>query len=97
MGCLTPVLLYNDSLDQIKNDPTFTRRPYDTIISDTTIKKGGDDVYLKFYHKTWFDRLLTKVGLYRNPKENQCRGSSSFAQVLPTQHADITPGSSCYW
>lgn len=38
MGYLTPILLYNDTIHEMKEDPTFTKKLYDAAIS------GKDDL-----------------------------------------------------
>jgi len=83
MGFLTPVLLYNDSIHELPEDPHFPRRLYSAVMSGK-----DEDVFVRSYRPTWFDKLLKVFGLYRMPKEHEWQGTSSFAQVLRSKHAD---------
>lgn len=92
MGYLTPVLLYNDALHMLEHDPYFTRE-----LSRACQCDGKErDIFLRSYRQTWVDKMLKLFGLYRLPKAKDWSGSSSFAQVLPAQHAD-TPRLIVVW
>lgn len=84
MGYLTPVLFYNDSIHDMKEDPTFPERLYLAATSG----KEDNDVFVKFWRKTKFDKFLSFFGLYRKPGLKQHRGGGSCAMVLKAQHAD---------
>ncbi len=81
MGWLTPVLLWNDSIHMIKDDPYFG-------VALSAGHYEDHEIPVRAYKKTWVDVLLAKVGLYRKPNPNSWRGVSSCAQVLKSEHAD---------
>ena len=83
MGYVTPVLLYNDSLHLLKEDPHFVENLYSACISSKE-----KDIFLRAYRKTWIDNVLKIFGLYRMPNQDKLRGSADFAQVLSSRHAD---------
>ena len=63
MGFLTPVLIRNDSIFMIKDDPYFAEE----------LSRGAHEdkeIYVRSYRKTWVDVVLAKLGLYRKPKLN---------------------------
>lgn len=87
MGYLTPVILYNDSLHEINNDPFFTENLRQAILEAGS--RGPQDVPLRFYRpKSFFAKILKKLGLWKPTRPKDQSGASSFAQVLRPQHAD---------
>lgn len=96
MGYLTPILFYNDSIHEIKEDPTINDKLYCAAMFDGHENHGGQvlsDGHLHIsytgFRKNWFDRFMEKLGWKRTriPRK-QWTGGGSFAIGLRTEHAD---------
>ncbi len=98
MGYLTPILFYNDSIHEIREDPTINDKLYSAAMFDgmtarsfgTHVSRRQLDISYTAFRKTWLDKVMGFFGWKRSraPSRKQWRGGGSFAIGLPTQHAD---------